>query len=118
MTEGQRGEGQAKSRLLCVAAGAGAGTGAGASSDCSSQPTLARCCLPAPCRHHPSDVIGGAFLGTLVASLYITRAVWRLDSVVVLPAAGCAAAAGCGGGAGTPDTESSLLHGDARASNV
>lgn len=54
-----------------------------------------------PCRHHPSDVIAGAFLGTLLGGLFAGRAISRLDRVVL----------GAGGGAddGTPGAAASLL---------
>lgn len=64
-------------------------------------------------------MIAGAFLGTLVASLYLLRSIWRLDSVAVVPAGCCCAAGGAGaGGAGTPDTAASLLRGGGGASDV
>ena len=68
------------------------------------------------CRHHVSDVVSGAFLGTLVASVYVIRAIFRLDLVVLSPlggaelanGVGCATSDGCSSGA---ERGASLLHG-------
>lgn len=77
-------------------------------------------CLSTPicshCRHHVSDVVSGAFLGTLVASVYVIRAIFRLELVVLSPlgaaelanGVGCATSDGCSSGA---ERGASLLHG-------
>lgn len=58
---------------------------------------------PMLCRHHPSDVIAGAFLGTLFGLLYAVRATARVDGV----AAGVGAMGG--GDVATPDPSCLLL---------
>lgn len=69
-------------------------------------------------RHHVSDVVGGAFLGTLVGAVYILRAIWRLDLVVLFPPAlapgvGCQATSDGFSAAAEPGA--SLLHGSGGA---
>lgn len=66
-------------------------------------------------RHHPSDVAAGAFLGTLVATFYAIRAIFRLELVVLCPlcaelapSGGCVASDGCSAGT---EPGASLLHG-------
>ena len=44
-------------------------------------------------KHHPSDVVAGALLGTLFASVYAIRSIARLERVAELAAAGDAAGA-------------------------
>ena len=36
-------------------------------------------------KHHPSDVVGGAFLGTIIAAAFLIRVVPRHYSVVAAP---------------------------------
>lgn len=67
-----------------------------------------------------SDVVGGAFLGTLVAAVYILRAIFRLDLVVLFPAAAALApGVGCqatsDGFSAAAEPAASLLHGSGGA---
>ncbi|KAL4451567.1 hypothetical protein ABPG75_007229 [Micractinium tetrahymenae] len=64
-------------------------------------------------KHHPSDVVAGAFLGALLGLLFAARAVLRVSRVLVGgAAAGCSG--GCSSGAasvdGNPEPALSLLH--------
>lgn len=59
-------------------------------------------------KHHPSDVVAGAFLGSLIGMFYLVRAVARLDRVVEDSAA---AAAEAEAGSSTPQAGTALLYG-------
>lgn len=60
-----------------------------------------------------SDVAAGAFLGTLLGTMYAIRGIFRLDRVVMTPAAADLLAGGCtasDGGSAGPERGASLLH--------